>query len=401
MTNSGRTSATGNGIPGPVRELLIRESVLAMGRTAPNPAVAAVVRARRGEAERFFSAGTEPAGRRHAEIAALDAAAAAGFEPLEIFVTLEPCSTHGRTPPCTDRIISHRTLERITFLTDDPHLQHAGERTLTDAGRKVTRERGEAEIPRAFLGGFLARSGGSSPRFHVKSAVTVDGMIGEKGDRLAISGPMACLFTMILRAKVDAVLVGPGTVRADRPRLDVRPRERSVGSELGKARGKDVFLDALLDHWEELVLQLNDPQYQPDRVFLLGSDFPGSTDWLSEQKQVAEESGRAPVFAVIVGCEEAWKKRIEIAGVLPSLHDRAFSGQLRNFCASRKYNEVLLEPGAGMLAAFACGAGDRFYELRSTNVRASGEGILFGTPAGEESAVVSMGADTLTLRCFL
>lgn len=408
MTSSGRTSDHGDGVPEEVRELLIRESVTAMGRTAPNPAVGAVVRARRGNFEQLFSGGTEVPGGRHAEIVALDAAVEAGFQPIEIFVTLEPCSTFGRTAPCTGRILKEGNLTRIIFITHDPLLAGEGERILTQAGRYVGTSGQDTDIPRAFLGGFLQRAGGAGPRFHFKSAVSADGFIGKYGGRVMISGAEARTLTMVLRAKMDAVLVGPGTIRSDRPRLDVRPvlladddralGESGFGKHPGTGETDDVFLGAVLQSRRTIYDQLSDPVYQPDRVFLLGRDFPGSTEWVTLQKEVTTKTGRPAVYAVIEGCEKEWKERVDFAGVLPRLEASAFGDSIREFCASRGYNEVLIEPGRGLLRSVPPNRSDRLYVLQSRENLGSERGIGFALPSSEEIARIALGADTLILR---
>ena len=192
-----------------------------LGRTSPNPAVGAVVvRDGRVIGEGFH----RKAGRPHAEIEALrglkDSAAGA-----TLYVNLEPCSHHGRTPPCADAVIQ-AGIQRVVVGTRDPNplvagrglrrLRRAGIQTRTGVLRQAC-ERLNEDF-RIFI-----RTG--RPMVTLKLAASLDGRIATAtGDSRWISGPASRRLVHQLRNRVDAVLVGAETVRSDDPQLTCRIR---------------------------------------------------------------------------------------------------------------------------------------------------------------------------------
>ncbi len=192
----------------------------ALGATVPNPMVGAVVVDAEGVVvgQGFH----ERAGQPHAEVMALEAAGrrAAG---ATLYVTLEPCCHVGRTGPCTTRILA-AGIRRVVAATLDPYPQVAGNgvRELRAAG--VTVEVGlEEAAARRLNAAYLMAQERQRPLVVVKVATTRDGRIAEQRDRpTRISGDEAARRTQRLRAAVDAIAVGAGTVRADDPRLTAR-----------------------------------------------------------------------------------------------------------------------------------------------------------------------------------
>ncbi len=374
-----------------------------MGRTAPNPPVAAVVIATRSASPGepvLFAGGTEPAGGRHAEIVALDRCRADGGRPARLYVTLEPCATFGRTPPCTDRIIGEGALARIIFFQNDPAQPKRAVLVLGDAGRRAWQARVPSFQPGpAFLAGFLGRVTGTGPRLHLKCALSVDGyMAGAGAERLLISGIVARRFTMALRSRMDAVLVGPGTVAGDLPGLDVRPPEAGPAFDFAKiapaARANgDLFLEALCEHFDAVTRQAADRARQPDRIFLLGRPFPGQGDFFTKQNAIAGRTGRAAVYLTTASYAATWLRRA--ATVLPDLADPDFARSLRIFFSARGYNEVLVEGGPTLLGRLARepGPDDRGAVLRS-RVRRAGRGRPGPTFAGR-AETYDLGDDAL------
>ena len=201
--------------------LAIREAMRGLGQTSPNPAVGAlIVRNGRILARGFHHA----AGKPHAEIEALGAlrlpALARG---ATLYVTLEPCSTHGRTPPCTDAIRS-AGIRRVVIGAIDPNPRHAGRarQVLETAGITVTAGvLGEEcrQLNVAFNRWIVT----GMPWVIAKAALTLDGRLTRPpGEDRWLSGPASRAHAHRQRALVDAILVGAGTVRADNPQLTVR-----------------------------------------------------------------------------------------------------------------------------------------------------------------------------------
>lgn len=192
----------------------------AAGGTVPNPVVGAVVVSDDGVVvgQGFH----ERAGLAHAEVVALDAAGARA-RGATMYVTLEPCCHVGRTGPCTRRVID-AGIRRVVAATLDPDGRVAGRgvEELRAAGIEVQVGLGDAEARRLNAGYFLAQEHGR-PQVVLKAAVSRDGAIAERRDRpTAITGAAAARRTQRLRATVDAIAVGVGTVCADDPRLSAR-----------------------------------------------------------------------------------------------------------------------------------------------------------------------------------
>ncbi|MGB6488128.1 MAG: bifunctional diaminohydroxyphosphoribosylaminopyrimidine deaminase/5-amino-6-(5-phosphoribosylamino)uracil reductase RibD [Steroidobacteraceae bacterium] len=209
--------------------------------THPNPRVGCVI----AQGEEIVGEGWhERAGEPHAEINALGAAGprAAG---ATAYVTLEPCSHHGRTPPCVDALIAAR-LVRVIFALEDPNprVSGRGAEALRRAGLVV--DSGLMAAEAAELNpGFLTRMRTGRPWVRVKLATSLDGRTAlANGASQWITGPAAREDVQHWRARSSAILTGIGTVLADDPRLDVRlPDPPSGRPRLQPLR---VILDARL-----------------------------------------------------------------------------------------------------------------------------------------------------------
>jgi len=194
-----------------------------LGRTWPNPAVGAVVVRHEADVPVIVGRGwTQPGGRPHAETQALERAGAAA-RGATLYVTLEPCSHHGQTPPCADAIIGSGIARVVSALEDpNPQVAGAGHRRLAAAGIAVTVGTGGEEARRAHAG-HIRRMGERRPHVALKLAVSADGKAGLAGRRaVAITGEPARALVHLMRAKSDAVLTGIGTVLADDPLLTCR-----------------------------------------------------------------------------------------------------------------------------------------------------------------------------------
>jgi diaminohydroxyphosphoribosylaminopyrimidine deaminase/5-amino-6-(5-phosphoribosylamino)uracil reductase len=187
--------------------------------TDPNPRVGCVIA--RGE-EVVGEGWHERAGEAHAEIAALAAAAerAAG---ASVYVTLEPCSHQGRTPPCVDALIAAR-VKRVVYAATDPNplVDGRGAEALSAVG--VTVQGGLLEQEALELNcGFVKRMRHGRPWVRLKLAMTLDGRTAlARGESRWITGEAARADVQYWRARSSAILTGVGTVLADNPRLDVR-----------------------------------------------------------------------------------------------------------------------------------------------------------------------------------
>lgn len=191
-----------------------------LGLTAPNPSVGALI-VRDG---RVVGAGaTAAAGRPHAETQAL-AEAGALASGATVYVTLEPCSHHGRTPPCAEALIAAGVARVVCALADpDPRVAGRGFALLRAAGIEIVVGPGAAAAARDHLGHVLRVTQGR-PCVTLKIARTADGFAaGDAHDgRLAITGEIANRRTQTFRSRHDAIMVGIGAVLGDDPLLTVR-----------------------------------------------------------------------------------------------------------------------------------------------------------------------------------
>jgi diaminohydroxyphosphoribosylaminopyrimidine deaminase/5-amino-6-(5-phosphoribosylamino)uracil reductase len=204
--------------------LALREAEKGMGRTSPNPAVGAiVVRDGRVVARGYHARAGAP----HAEVIALRAAGARA-RGAELYTTLEPCDHHGRTPPCSVAILE-AGVSRVVVGARDPNplVNGKGLRRLRRHGVPVETGVLAAECD-ALNAPWLRFIRSGRPYVTLKAAVTLDGKIATRtGDSRWVTGPAARAWVHRLRDRVDAVLVGSGTARADDPQLTARlPRRR-------------------------------------------------------------------------------------------------------------------------------------------------------------------------------
>nr|WP_299847055.1 bifunctional diaminohydroxyphosphoribosylaminopyrimidine deaminase/5-amino-6-(5-phosphoribosylamino)uracil reductase RibD [uncultured Paracoccus sp.] len=190
-----------------------------LGNVWPNPAVGCVL-IRNGHV--VGRGWTQPGGRPHAERVALDQAGAAA-RGATVYVTLEPCAHHGRTPPCAEALVSAGVARVVSAMTDpDPRVAGRGHAILRAGGVEVVEGVREAEA-RALQAGFLSRVERGRPWLVLKLAASFDGRIATAtGESQWITGPAARAHVHGLRLTSDAVMVGGGTARADRPSLNVR-----------------------------------------------------------------------------------------------------------------------------------------------------------------------------------
>lgn len=191
-----------------------------LGRTWPNPAVGCVI-VRDGAV--LARGRTRDSGRPHAEADAITQAAGIPLKGATAYVTLEPCSHYGRTPPCADALIAAGIARVVSALEDpDPRVRGAGHARLRAAGIQVDVGEGAGEAAEINAGFFLRVRQGR-PLFHLKLATSLDSRIASSsGESRWITGDAARADGHRLRAAHDAILIGIGTALADDPELTCR-----------------------------------------------------------------------------------------------------------------------------------------------------------------------------------
>lgn len=190
------------------------------GRTAPNPNVGCII-VRDGH---IVGRGwTQPGGRPHAEAMALEQAAGEAMGATA-YVTLEPCFHQSERGPACSSLLRDAGIARLVIASRDPDTRTDGQGAamLEQAGVDVALGVMEGEA-RAAMAGFFTRQALARPHVTLKLATSLDGQIARAdGESQWITGPQARAHTHLERARHDTILVGRGTVEADRPRLDVR-----------------------------------------------------------------------------------------------------------------------------------------------------------------------------------
>jgi diaminohydroxyphosphoribosylaminopyrimidine deaminase / 5-amino-6-(5-phosphoribosylamino)uracil reductase len=190
-----------------------------LGRTWPNPAVGAVI-VKNGE---IVGRGwTQRGGRPHAEIEALRRAGEAA-RGATLYVTLEPCSHHGKSPPCADAVMASGIARVVSALQDpNPEVAGTGHARLRDAGIAVDVGIEAAAAARDHAG-HIRRMCEGRPQVLLKLAISADGKVaGAERRRITITGDAVRNRVHLLRAQSDAIMVGTGTVFADDPVLTCR-----------------------------------------------------------------------------------------------------------------------------------------------------------------------------------
>ena len=291
---------------------LARASV---GETSPNPPVGAVI-VRDG---RIVGEGrTQPAGQAHAEVVALRQAGELA-RGATLYVTLEPCSHHGRTPPCTDAIIAAGVSEVHASMPDpNPQVGGRGLEFLREAGIAVSvgECREEAEELAAPHSMFITTG---MPLLTLKFAMSLDGKIATRtGDSQWITCEESRRYVHRLRAQSDAIMAGIGTVVADDPQLTARdagdmPLPRQPMRVVVDSRGSMSPDAAMLG--------------QPGRTLVAVSE-------ISEVRRDALESAGAEVFIAPTG-----NGRVNLRALLEEL-------------GRREVTSVFVE-GGGVLAGFS------------------------------------------------
>ncbi len=294
----------------------------ALGTASPNPAVGAVlVKDGRIVGEGF----TQPPGGPHAEVVALRQAGDSARDAA-LYVTLEPCCHHGRTPPCTEAILDAGVREvHLSHLDPDPHVRGRGKEQLEGAGVSVFVGEGEDEA-RRINEAYLKHRTTGLPFVIAKFAASLDGKIAAtSGDSRWVSGAESRRWAHRERTVVDAIMVGVRTILVDDPELTARP-EPGEG-----ARHAD-----------------GEPR-QPLRV-------------------VADSRGRMPASARVLqgpaqtlvastdASSDVWRRQMDDAGaevlVLAASAGRVDLGELLRVLGGRDILSLLVEGGGELLGGF-------------------------------------------------
>jgi len=322
-----------------------------LGRTWPNPAVGCVI----VKDGRIVARGrTQDGGRPHAEVDALNKAGEAA-RGATVYVTLEPCSHFGKSPPCADALMRVGVARVVSAMADpNPAVNGQGHARLREAGIAVEVGEGAAEAAE-INAGFLLRVSAGRPLFNLKLASSLDGRIATaSGESKWITGEGARADGHRLRAVHDAILVGAGTVAADDPELTCRLPGLSA--------------------------------YSPVRIVL------DSKAGLAETSKLAETARQVPVWLLCTSAAEAGRREalrkagVEVIEVAAAGDGRVDVAAAAQALGQRGLTRVLVEGGGQVAAAFLkAGLIDRITSYRA--------GLVLG--ADGRSAVGELGVNRL------
>jgi len=219
VSASGSVATAGVAADRRFMELALSLGRRGLGRTWPNPAVGAVIVK---DGEIVGRGWTQPGGRPHAEVEALRRAGAMARRAT-LYVTLEPCSHHGKSPPCADAVIASGIARVVSAMEDpNPEVAGRGHARLRSAGIGV--DVGiEVATARRDHAGHIRRMRDGRPHVTLKLAISADGKAAGAGrQRVAISGNAVRDRVHLMRARSDAIMIGVGTALADDPVLTCR-----------------------------------------------------------------------------------------------------------------------------------------------------------------------------------
>jgi diaminohydroxyphosphoribosylaminopyrimidine deaminase/5-amino-6-(5-phosphoribosylamino)uracil reductase len=306
------------------------------GKTSPNPMVGAVL----VKAGRIIGRGWHRrAGGPHAEIAALRDAATHGHSAkgATLHVTLEPCCTQGRTPPCTAAIIA-AGIKRVVVGATDPNPKHAGKgfRILRRAGIKVVRSLFSddcTQLNESFNHWIVRRT----PFVTLKAAMTLDGKIATAaGQSKWITGEQARRIGMKLRQGSDAILVGVNTILSDDPHLTLRTKKREGGRQKEKTLRR-IVLDPMAR--TPLTVKVISDAHADSTTIVISRQAPKSrAEALAERANVLI----APLVKVRGAQQTGPKREIDLRWLLKRL-------------GSQNVTHLLVEGGGEVNASFLFG----------------------------------------------
>jgi diaminohydroxyphosphoribosylaminopyrimidine deaminase / 5-amino-6-(5-phosphoribosylamino)uracil reductase len=257
---------------GIISELKIN-SLLAMGYSSPNPPVACVITDL--DHNILCSAHTQKTGFNHAEREAYLKLGENFSEKHNLYVTLEPCSHFGRTPPCLDLLLKYRP-QKVFLGIEDPNplvrkINSISVLKENDIHVEISSE--IQEIANEFLGGYLSRIRNGVPKIFIKSALSKEGYFKSNlNNRESISSSKSNNITQFIRQSIDAIIVGPKTVYSDSPKLNFRKIEPNFNYVTDS---KDIFFNTiqLLMKDARLVNHINNRDNQPYRIFLISEKY--------------------------------------------------------------------------------------------------------------------------------
>lgn len=337
------------------------------GETSPNPMVGAVI----VKDDKIVGQGYHlSAGKAHAEVNAIDDAGIHA-ENATLYVTLEPCNHHGRTPPCTEKILK-AGIRRLVVAMEDPNPDVKGGGMAYLASRGITVASGvlraEAERQNEAFVKFVKKK---QPFVVLKCAATLDGQIATRtGDAKWVTGEAARQYVHCLRHWTDAILVGIGTVRKDNPHLTTRLQNKAGRNPIR------IILDTNLTISEEANVVQSTPEAET---------------WVISGKHAAGTPAK--------------RERLEKAGVrlveVPLNHGRVDLPQLMRLLGREHITSLLIEGGGDIIAsAVSAGIVDKVMFFYAPKLLGGNDGVPICRGRGPELMKAAWPVSGISVRRF-
>ena len=336
-----------------------------IGTTTPNPMVGAVV----VKDGKIIGQGYHAApGMAHAEVNAIDDAGASARDAI-LYVTLEPCNHTGRTPPCTEKILSAGIRRVVVAMRDpNPHVKGGGNEYLKHRGVEVVTGVCEA-LARKLNEAYIKFVQTQKPFVTVKCAATLDGRLATRtGDSKWISGDASRAYVHRLRHAVDAIMVGVETVKRDDPSLTTR-----INGEMGKDP-KRIVLDTRLSIPENAkILRLDS---QAGTFIISGESIP-------QDKRRRIEGHGAKVVPFRLG-----DRGVDLPALIREL-------------GTWGVMHLLIEGGGRVIAsALEAGIVDKFIIFLAPKILGGDDGVPVCRGPGPERMSDSIALDSIDVRRF-
>jgi len=351
-------------------EKLMREALRlarkGMGRTSPNPAVGAVI-VRDGKI--IASGYHKRAGDDHAEVEALAKMRGRTRENDVLYVTLEPCNHHGKTPPCTQAILEKGLKKVVVGMRDpNPGVTGGGCEFLAQKGVEVESGILESEC-RKLNEGYTKYVLTGRPYVVAKSAMTLDGWIAtSSGHSQWVTNEMSRQFVHQLRNRLDGVMVGVGTVLADDPSLTTR---------LKRGRGRDpirIIVDTHLRTPEGS--KILNSESSSETLMVVGPDVP------AENLRRVEREGVS-----ILTC--------------PTKDGRIDLGVLLKHLGDMNMTSVLVEGGSAIMGSLINeGLIDKFYIFKAPKILGGHDGMPMASGSGPQKMDAALRLNGIKVRRF-
>lgn len=407
-------------LPSNFDEILLQLKKLSfrgLGYSSPNPPVACVITDTSGKI--LSASHTQKIGKNHAEREAYSNLGDMQNTPHLVFVTLEPCSHFGRTPPCLDLILKNKPLI-VYYGFQDPNplvRSRDGISECENSGIKMIQLKEIQDIAEPFLSGFFSRIRQDEPEMIFKAAVSKEGFItSSPPQRIAISSELSNFYTNMLRAKVDAVVVGTNTVIVDSPSLALRKIDKEKYLNLKKkinvkTHGFNNLLNNIFEFFEDEIDYINENEkgYQPYRIFLMNAGLTFPAEFWQKQKALSNQYPDKKSFFIFYNADkddEKFKVNYQKAEDFTDLIEVRKERRIQSaeiFEIIRKHvtiNTILIEGGNSIYKLFTPikKKGDSFLIIRGSAAISGGKLLEADLSGFGEIFDIEVGADEWSLR---